>query len=115
TMIDLKLSYYLLKEDTSFINRDFRIDVGYRTSPSTYIGFFSRRQSGDLLAVSQWAHDEKLPDIADFRYNNYGINFLWNKLDDQYWPRRGWRTELEWGIGNKKLVQNTGFPNSLCQ
>src|SRR5690606_19659489 len=53
--LDLEVSYRLLKEDTTFLNRDFRIGLGYRTNPDTYIGFFSRRQSGDLLAVSQYS------------------------------------------------------------
>ncbi|MEX2593511.1 MAG: BamA/TamA family outer membrane protein [Anditalea sp.] len=113
--IDLKVSFYLLKEDTTFLNRDFKIDLGYRTSPTTYIGFFSRRQAGDLLAVSQWADAMELPDLADFRFNNYGINLRFNTLDDAFWPRRGWLSGFEFGIGNKRLVHNTGLSASLYQ
>lgn len=115
SMIDLKASFFLLKEDTTFLNRDFRIDFGYRTSPTTYVSFFSRRQAGDLLAVAQWAEADELPDIADFRYNNYGMNFIWNTLDDVFWPRRGSLSEMELGVGNKRLIQNTGLPTSLYQ
>lgn len=111
--IGVKTSFYLLKEDTTFLNRDFRLDLGYRMSPSTYISFFSRWQSGDLLAVDRYREAEILPDIGDFRYNNYGVHLDLNHLDDVFFPRRGWFGAFEFGIGNKRLLQNTGLPESL--
>jgi outer membrane protein assembly factor BamA len=113
SVIDVKASFLLLKEDTTFINKDFRMDFGVRRGPNMYLGFFSRRQTGDLLAVSQWKEAEKLPDIADFRYNSYGINMILNTLDDVFWPRRGWFSEFEGGVGNKRIIQNTGLSSSL--
>jgi outer membrane protein assembly factor BamA len=113
--VDLEVSFELLKEDTTFLNRDFKINFGFRTSPSSYIGFFSRRQAGALLAVSQWADAMELPDIADYRFNNYGVNWRFNTLDDVIWPRRGWFSGFEFGIGNKTLLHNTGLPQSLYQ
>lgn len=115
SLIDLKASFFLLKEDTTFLNRDFRIDLGYRISSQSYLSFFSRRQTGDLLAVSQWEGEEELPDIADFRFNNYGINFQMTTLDDIFQPRRGSLSQLEWGIGNKRLIENTALPTTLYQ
>jgi len=113
--IDVKASFFLLKEDTTFINRDFRLDLGYRMAPSAYVSFFSRRQSGDLLAVSQFREAVELPDIADFRFNNYGLHLDLNHLDDVFFPRRGWFSAMEFGIGNKRLLQNTGLPEVLYQ
>jgi outer membrane protein assembly factor BamA len=113
--IDVKASFFLLKEDSTFLNRDFRLDLGYRMAPSAYISFFSRRQSGDLLAVSQFSAAEVLPDIADFRYNNYGLHLDLNHLDDVFFPRRGWFGAMEFGIGNKRLIQNTGLPEVLYE
>jgi len=113
--IDVKASFFLLKEDSTFLNRDFRLDMGYRMAPSAYLSFFSRRQSGDLLAVSQFRSAEVLPDIADFRYNNYGLHLDLNHLDDVFFPRRGWFSALEFGIGNKRLIQNTGLPEVLYE
>lgn len=115
SLLDLKASFFLLKEDTTFLNRDFRIDLGYRVSSRTYLSFFSRRQTGDLLAVSQWVGQDELPDIADFRFNNYGIHLQLTTLDDIFQPRRGGFSQLEWGIGNKRLVENTALPASLYQ
>src|SRR5690606_17641600 len=72
-------------------------------------------QTGDLLAVSQWVGKEELPDIADYRFNNYGIHLQLTTLDNIFQPRRGWLSEFEWGIGNKRLVENTALPASLYQ
>lgn len=113
--IDVKASFFLLKEDTTFINRDLQLDLGYRMAPSVYVSFFSKRQSGDLLAVAQYGQAEVLPDIADFRYNNYGLHLDLNHLDDVFFPRRGWFSAMEFGIGNKRLLQNTGLPEALYQ
>lgn len=113
--IDLKASFYLLKEDTFFLNRDFRIDLGYSISPTTYMSFFSRWQSGGLLAVDQYRNTETLPSIGDFKYNNYGIHFHLNHLDDVLYPRKGWFGYFEFGIGNKKILQNSGLPASVYE
>lgn len=109
--LDLGLTYSLLKEDTTFLNRDLRVDVGYRTGPTTYLSFFSRQQSGNLLAVAQWANTTKLPDIADFKFNNYGVSMHFSSLDDVFWPRTGWLGNVELGMGNKRLVKNIGLPD----
>ena len=110
SMIDLRASFYLLKEDTTFLNRDFRIDFGYRPNPDGYLSFFYRRQAGDLLAVSGMEQIIGLPEFVDFRYNNYGIQYQILKLDDIFFPRRGVFGDIQFGIGNKEILENTGLP-----
>ena len=109
--LDLGLTYSLLKEDSTFLNRDLRVDLGYRTGPSTYLSFFSRRQSGNLLTVAQGVNPAKLPDIGDFKFNNYGLNMRLGNLDDVVWPRRGWLADVEVGMGNKRLLRNISLPD----
>jgi len=110
SMIDIGASFYLLKEDTTFLNRDFRLDFGYRFKSDSYIKFFGRRQSGDLLATSNLREIQELPDFADFRYNNYGLSYQLTKLDDILMPRRGFYGQAEFAIGNKEILENTGLP-----
>lgn len=110
SMIDIGASFYLLKEDTTFLNRDFRLDFGYRFKSDSYIKFFGRRQSGDLLATSNLREIQELPDFADFRYNNYGVSYQLTKLDDILMPRRGFYGQAEFAIGNKEILENTGLP-----
>ncbi|WP_158856150.1 BamA/TamA family outer membrane protein [Lunatibacter salilacus] len=113
--LDVKASFFLLKEDTTFLNRDFKLDVGYRVSPSTYLSFFTRRQTGDLLSTSQLAEVEVLPDVADFRFTNYGMSLEFNTVDDVFFPKRGILSSFTFGLGNKRIVQNTGLAPRLYE
>ncbi|MFD2200012.1 POTRA domain-containing protein [Shivajiella indica] len=111
--IDLKASFSLLKEDTTFLTRDFRLDFGYRIGSGSYLRFFSRRQAGDLLAVSGLSEAVELPEVGDFRFNNYGLGFEHSWLDDRFFPRRGAIAGFEFALGNKNILVNTAIPPNL--
>lgn len=111
--VDMKASFSLLKEDTTFLNRDFRIDFGYRFGVGSYLRFFSRRQAADLLAVSGLSELTELPEVGDFRFNNYGIGLEQSWLDDRFFPRRGSLAQMEFAIGNKNIIKNTAIPNEV--
>ncbi|HSI75639.1 MAG TPA: BamA/TamA family outer membrane protein [Lunatimonas sp.] len=111
--LDVKASFFLLKEDTTFLNRDFKLDVGYRVSPSAYLSFFTRRQTGDLLSTSRLTEVEVLPDVADFRFTNYGMGLEFNTVDDVFFPKRGILSSFTFGLGNKRIIQNTGLDPRL--
>lgn len=111
--LDVKASFFLLKEDTTFLNRDFKLDIGYRLSPSTYLSFFTRRQAGDLLSTVNLQDIEVLPDVADFRFTSYGMSMAFNTVDDVFFPRRGVLSSLAFGVGNKRIIQNTGLDPAL--
>jgi outer membrane protein assembly factor BamA len=113
--IDLKASFSLLKEDTTFLARDFRLDFGYRIGSGSYLRFFNRRQAGDLLAVSALSGATELPEIGDFRFNNYGLGFEHSWLDDRFFPRRGALTGFEFALGNKNILVNTAIPPTLYE
>ncbi|WP_232834795.1 BamA/TamA family outer membrane protein [Pleomorphovibrio marinus] len=113
--IDLHASYFLLKEDTTFLNRDFSINLGYRISGKTYLSFFNRRQAGDLLSTFRHKSAKSLPEAADFRYNNYGGRVTFSDLNDAFFPTQGWHASFNTGLGNKRLIQNTGLPNELYE
>ncbi|WP_228780164.1 POTRA domain-containing protein [Aquiflexum lacus] len=115
SMIDMGVSFSLLKEDTTFLNRDFRLSFGYRFNSDGYLKFFIRRQAGDLLTSSGLSEITALPEAGDFRFNNYGLNYAHYWLDDVFFPRRGAFAELEFAIGNKNLIQNTAIPPSLYE
>ncbi|GAB3007216.1 hypothetical protein GCM10027284_26590 [Cyclobacterium sediminis] len=115
TNLDLSGSFNLLKEDTTFLNRAFTLNIGYQLSPTAYISFFGKRQAGDLLAVKAYENASKLPEIADFRYNSYGATFAIHRVDDIIMPKQGWQSTTTFGIGNKQLLENTGIPPELYQ
>ncbi|WP_339923115.1 POTRA domain-containing protein [uncultured Cyclobacterium sp.] len=113
TDLDVSVSFNLLKEDTTFLNRAFEFNVGYQLSASTYLSFFGKRQAGDLLATSNYEQAASLPEIADFRYNSYGATFTVNRVDDIILPKRGWQSMATFGLGNKRIIENTGLPAAL--
>lgn len=113
--IDLRISFSLLKEDTTFLARDFRLDMGYRLGANTYMKVFSRRQAGDLLAVNGLAEASTLPEVGDFRFNSYGLGLEQSWLDDRFFPRRGALANFEFSIGNKNILINTALPASIYE
>jgi outer membrane protein assembly factor BamA len=113
--LDINASFSLLKEDSTFLNRALALNMGYQLNPSVYLSFFGKMQAGDLLAVSRYQEATDLPEVADFRYNSYGVIFTFNQVDDIILPKRGWQSKTTFGLGNKRLLENTGLPPSLYE
>lgn len=112
--LDASVQFSLLRQDSSFVNRSFVLDFGYRVSDSGYLNFFTRRQAGDLLEQPGF-DPQKLPAAIDYRWNQYGIGGEWNLLDDLRFPRKGWRLSGEFSAGNKRILENTGIPEELYE
>ncbi|RIW16218.1 hypothetical protein D0X99_07560 [Algoriphagus lacus] len=113
--LDLKAGFSLLKQDSSFVNRTFELDFGYRISDDGYLNFFTRRQAGDLISQEDLQSEEILPAAIDYRWNQYGIGMDWNTLNSPVSPRRGGRIKGQFSLGNKRIIQNTGIPEELYQ
>lgn len=108
--LDVSLGFNLLKQDSTFLNRYLTLDFGYHVSSNSYLRFFTKRQSSDVLSTESYENATNLPDIADYRWNQYGLGWNLNKLDSPYFPRRGFLISSELAIGNKRILENTGFP-----
>lgn len=111
--LDLKLGFNLLKQDSTFLNRFFEVEFGYRLSAESYLRFFTRRQAGDLISTSSYHDVTELPEVADYRWNQYGIGLNIDRRDSPFSPRRGGALTGEFAAGNKKLIQNTGIPEEV--
>lgn len=111
--LDLSLGFNLLKQDTTFLNRNFSLEFGYRLKGSGYLRFFTKRVAGDLISTSEYQNATELPDVADFRWNQYGIGWDWNKLDSPVLPRKGYWLTGEFSAGNKEIIENTGIPEDV--
>lgn len=111
--IDVQIGFNLLKQDTTFLNRFFILNFGYRISSKSQLNFFAKRQAGDLISTYQFREVTELPDVADFRWNQYGISLQVNSLGDPFFPRRGSLFDLVISAGNKKILQNTGIPDEV--
>ncbi|MEP2298309.1 BamA/TamA family outer membrane protein [Algoriphagus sp.] len=108
--LDVSVGFNLYKQDSTFLNRFFSLEFGYHINRNTALSFFTRRQASDVLNTEDYIEAIELPDVADYRWNQYGIGWNWNKLDSPYFPRRGFLAIGEFAVGNKKIIENTGFP-----
>lgn len=111
--LDVGFGFSLLKQDSSFVNRTFELDFGYRISDEGYLNFFTKRQAGDLISSQGINFDKKLPESIDYRWNQYGVGMDWNTLDSPSSPRKGSRFQGKFSLGNKRILQNTGLPEEL--
>lgn len=111
--LDVSLVFNLLKQDTTFLNRSFRLEFGYHLARSGYLRFFTRRQGGDLISTVAYREVTELPDVADYRWNQYGIGWILNQLDSPYFPHKGFLLSGEMAAGNKRILENTGIPSEV--
>jgi outer membrane protein assembly factor BamA len=110
--LDVQVGFALLKQDTSFVNRTFDLDFGYRMSAAAYFKFFTRRQAGDLISVETLGHSQSAPP-ADYRWNQYGVGLDWDRLDSPISPRKGMRLQTQFSLGNKRVLENSGLPEGI--
>jgi outer membrane protein assembly factor BamA len=108
--LDLFLEFALLKQDSSFLNRNFRLEFGHSVSDKGYIKGFTDRRSGSLLNAQTDFSEFGAPVTGDFRWNQYGLGFEWNGFDYQVFPRKGMKFLGEFSAGNKKILANTAIP-----
>lgn len=113
--LDFQVGFSLLKQDSSFVNRTFELDFGYRISDEGYLNFFTRRQAGDLISPDDLENNQFLPAAIDFRWNQYGIGIDWDNLDSPVSHRKGSRFQGRFSLGNKRIIQNTGLPEELYE
>lgn len=111
--LDVGIGFNLLKQDSTFLNRYLSLDFGYHLSKSSYLRFFTRRQSSDILNTEDYDDATELPDVADYRWNQYGIGITLDKQDSPFFPRRGFLMLGEFAMGNKRILENTGFPSEV--
>ncbi len=104
SLLNFKINYSLLKQDSSFVNRIFKLALSYPVGEKGEFRFFSSRQAGDLFAVNETINDS--PALVDFRWSNYGLGYYWDGFDDPLLPRKGMRLEGEFKLGNKRLLPN---------
>lgn len=107
---ELGSTFNLYKQDSTFLTLQPRIQLSYYTLSGSRVSFFSQIRSSRLLLSGEGirARNDTLQ-LADVKYNAYGINFSRNTLDDIYFPRRGYAVMLQGAVGNKTLLRNNAF------
>jgi translocation and assembly module TamA len=112
TPFEFETRFGLLKQDSSFITIRPRVQLAYNTLKYGKLSAFTEWRNSRILSTANTQSLLKL-DLADARTNIYGLNYLWNNLDDYYFPRKGQLIELELSAGHKKLLRSSSLEKSF--
>jgi outer membrane protein assembly factor BamA len=104
--------FNLLKQDSSFITVQPRLQLSYYTLKYGKFSVFTEWRNSRILSEANTQSLQKL-DLADAQTTTYGLNYLWNNLDDFYFPRRGRLVEMQLSAGAKKLLRSPGLEKSF--
>ncbi|MBL6449941.1 hypothetical protein JMN32_26750 [Fulvivirga sp. 29W222] len=107
--LHLNTFYELLKEDTTFINRNAFIGFEYQVSASS-VSFFTRLKTSRLLSTEGLEDVLSLPEVNDFNLNYYGIGYGLNNFNKSVNRRSGMGGYLEMAVGTKKIRRNVSLP-----
>jgi translocation and assembly module TamA len=105
TPFELGTRFGLLKQDSSFITVQPRVQLAYTTIRYGRFSVFTEWRNSRILSSAN-PQSLRALDLADARTNTYGLNYLWNNLDDFYFPRKGRLVELQLAAGRKRLLRN---------
>lgn len=103
----------LYKKDTSYLDIVSKAEVKYKLGQNLTFSGFYRNRSSSLLSTEKYKYVTVLPDFADIRNNEYGLSVQWQNLDFLYNPSKGWLTEFEGAVGDKKINKNSALNEEL--
>lgn len=104
----------LLKEDSTFINRHFRLALGF-TRGVHELAVFTRLKRTRLLSASQFADVTELPDYADQNVNYYGLEYNAALTADGWSGNKGWSVAASGAIGDKMIRRNAALPDEVYE
>jgi hypothetical protein len=113
TPINIEGDFYLLKQDTTFINREFGLELSLLSKNSSKIGFRTELISSRLISTNTLEDITELPDNTDYNLNYYGLNYLLNRFDNPNLPTNGLRINLAGSIGQKNIIKNPLYNDEI--
>lgn len=113
TPINIQGDVYLLKQDTTFINRDFALELSLLAKNSSKIGFRTELISSRLISTYGYEDATELPANTDYNLNYYGLNYGITRFNNINLPTRGWAAFLDGSIGQKKIIKNPVFNDDV--
>jgi len=111
TPIGLNFDFDLLKEDSAFLNRNFRIEADYIPGIYSKIRFFTEFKNSGLLSSDSNPEESLL--LADFDITTYGLGYSLNTTRNLIFPRSGWKLDTEVYLGNKTIRKNSNIDESF--
>ncbi|MCF6359551.1 MAG: BamA/TamA family outer membrane protein [Cyclobacteriaceae bacterium] len=106
--IDVKGVFDLFKQDTTFINRNFYLNIGYSNADYT-INFTSSFITSRLLSPINITDVSNLT-LIDFNAQYYGVELLKYEFDNIINPKKGWGLRTGVNLGAKNIINSTFVP-----
>src|SRR5690606_29567921 len=91
-----------------------RLQFSYNTLKLGKVTFFAEFRDSRLGNSARYLQTlNRLPAQIDVKYTAYGLAYLWNNLDDFYFPRKGFLGSFQGAAGNKIIQRNPGIRQEL--
>jgi hypothetical protein len=113
TPLNVQVDFNLLKQDTSFINREFAFELSLLSKNSNRIGFRTELVSSNLISTYGLEDLTELPVNTDYNLNYYGLNYHLNRFNDINFPTKGWGVILTGSVGQKKIIKNSALNQDI--
>lgn len=108
SVVDLDFGIDFLKQDTTFRSFQYNLKFSYQSSTFSKFSMFGGVKTSDLISTDRYKFISTLPQYADFTYSFYGIGYVFNNLDDYYYPKSGWLISCDGSLGSKSIRRNAG-------
>jgi outer membrane protein assembly factor BamA len=106
-------SFFLLREDSTFINRRGSLELAVGTGGRSELQFLGEVRSARRLEGA--GTQERVGDLADFNFTGYGLRYLLARFDDPFFPRKGWGVRATLTGGNKRILRNASLDESFYE
>jgi len=103
------LSFEQFRRDSTFNNIGFNSGVRYLLEGGNYLkAFYSNTFTNlQLIDTDRIIQTRRLPETSDVRVIGFGLEYLLQKLDYRFNPRRGWSLFLRGNAGIKTIEPNS--------
>jgi outer membrane protein assembly factor BamA len=109
----MAFNFQLYKKDSSYLNLQAKLAATYRVSPTQSFALSLSTFSTSLLTVdtNTVINTRRLPDVMDLSITNVGLDFLVDRTDYRFNPRKGYSVTLSGTAGRKSLKRNNAIVN----
>ena len=102
-----QVEFDMLKQDTSFLNLWFKVSGFYAFTTNLSVRVWYKNRSSSLISTTAYEGDSTAsPPVLDGRDNVYGLGLLFQNLDYNYNPTKGFYIRADFGLGRKKVRKN---------
>jgi outer membrane protein assembly factor BamA len=98
--------FALEKRDTNFIQVRYRLGLVHTLDGTNWVKVFWKREKSSLINP---AGTDQIQPFSSYSTHEWGLEVHLNRLDYSRNPRKGWRTQTEFSLGQKKTSDEKNF------